>query len=73
MVLALACIDPRNAAAVIERLPRSSSLDINEPTNWAIQTLAEHLALPPDRRWLIIWRFHAGCGIAMFEELYRDL
>ncbi|MGC8641920.1 MAG: carboxypeptidase-like regulatory domain-containing protein [Isosphaeraceae bacterium] len=72
-VLALACIDPRNAAAVIERLPRSSSLDINEPTNWAIQTLAEHLALPPDRRWLSIWRFHAGCGIAMFEDVYRDL
>lgn len=73
MVLALASIDPRHAVSVIEGLPRPSSLDINDPTNWAIQTLAEHLALPPDRRWLSIWRFHAGCGIAMFEEVYRDL
>ena len=72
-VLALGCIDPRDAVTVIEGLPRPSSLDINDPSNWAIQTLAEHLAMPPGWRWLQIWRFHSGCGIAMFEEVYRDL
>lgn len=72
-VLALGCIDPQAAVVVIERLPRPLSLDINDPTNWARQTLAEHLAMPPDRRWMRIWRSHSGCGIAMFEEIYQYL
>jgi len=72
-ILALGCIDPRAAVALIERLPNPLSLDINDRTNWARQTLAAHLAMPPDRRWMRIWRDHAGCGIAMFEEVYRDL
>ena len=29
--------------------------------------------MPPDRRWMGIWRFYSGCGIAMFEESYRGL
>lgn len=72
-VLALGCLDPHAAVTLIEGLPKARSLDINEPTNWARSTLADHLAMPPDRRWMRIWRFHAGCGIALFEEIYRDL
>ena len=34
---------------------------------------SENLAMPPSRRWMRIWRFHSGCGIAMFEESYRNL
>ena len=66
-------IDPRGAVEVVEGLPKARSLSINDPTNWARQTLADHLAKPPDRRWMSIWRFHSGCGISMFEEVYRDL
>jgi hypothetical protein len=73
IVLALGCIDPRRAVEVVEGLPKARSLSINDPTNWARQTLADHLAMPPDRRWMRLWRFHAGCGISMFEEVYRDL
>jgi hypothetical protein len=73
IILALACVDPRRAVEVVEGLPKARTLSINDPTNWARQTLADHLARPPDRRWMSVWRFHAGCGIAMFEEVYRDL
>jgi hypothetical protein len=72
-IVALACLDPLGAVGVVEGLPPARSLDINDPTNWARCRLSELLAMPPDRRWLRIWRFHAGCGIAMFEEVYRDL
>ncbi len=27
----------------------------------------------PERRWMGIWRFHSGCGIAMYEEVFREL
>ena len=66
-------LDPRGAVELVEGLPKARSLSINDPTNWARQTLADHLAKPPDRRWMGIWRFYSGCGIAMFEEVYRDL
>ncbi len=73
IILALACLDPVDAVHQIEALSRSNSLDINEITNLARETLADHLAMPPDRRWMRIWRDHSGCGIAMFQEYYRDL
>jgi hypothetical protein len=72
-ILALACIDPRRAVEAVESLPSPRSPDINDPVSWARCQLGELLAMPADRRWLRLWRFHAGCGIAMFEEVYRDL
>ena len=69
---ALACLDPRNAVAVVESLPPARTLNIAEPTNYARYDLAELLAMPPERRWMRIWRFQAGCGIAMFEEVFRE-
>jgi len=72
-ILALGCLDPVDAVKQVEALPRSGSLDINETTNWLRYTLAEHLAMPPERRWMGIWRFHSGCGTAMFEDIYREL
>jgi hypothetical protein len=72
-ILAMASLDPRAAVELVEKLPKARSLSIIDPTNWARSTLADHLAKPPDRRWMSIWRFHSGCGIAMFEEVYRDL
>ncbi|QEH35537.1 Dioxygenase [Aquisphaera giovannonii] len=73
MILAVGAIDPRRAVEVVEGLPKARSRSINDSTNWARQTLSDQLAMPPDRRWMRIWRFHAGCGIAMFEDVYRDL
>ncbi len=70
---ALACLDPKNAVAVVERMPAARTLSIAEPTNSARYYLAEILAQPPERRWMRIWRFQAGCGIAMFEDVYRGL
>jgi hypothetical protein len=72
-ILAMASLDPRAAVELVERLPKARSLSINDPTNWARSTLADHLAKPPERRWMGIWRFYSACGIAMFEEVYRDL
>jgi hypothetical protein len=72
-IMALGCLDPARAVETVESLPRSTSLRINDPTNWARITLADMLARPPEKRWMGIWRFHAGCGIAMFEEVYRQL
>ncbi len=59
----LACLDPRNAIAVVESLPPARTLNIGEPTNYARYDLAELLAMPAERRWMRIWRFNAGCGI----------
>ncbi len=73
VLLALTGIDPRTAVDVVESLPPARTLDLNDRTNWARITVAETLAMPPDWRWMRIWRFHAGCGIAMFEEEYRNL
>jgi hypothetical protein len=72
-VLAVAALNPARAVALVESTPPAKTLMINEPANLARQYLAEHLAMPPDRRWMRIWRFNAGCGLAMFEEVYRDL
>jgi hypothetical protein len=58
---------------VVEDMPPSRDLGVNEPSNLARITVAELLAMPPERRWMRIWRFYAGCGIAMFEDVYRDL
>ncbi len=73
VLLTLASLDPRTAVEVVEGLPPAPTLDLNDRSNWARITVAETLALPPDRRWMGIWRFHSGCGIAMFEERYREL
>ena len=73
MVVALTCLDPRAAVEVVEGLPAAKTADVNDPTNWARITAAEILAKPPDRRWMGVWRFHSGCGIAMFEDVYRGL
>ena len=73
VLLGLACLSPNEAVGVVESLPPAPTLEISQPTNWARVNLAEHLAMPPKWRWMRIWRFHAGCGIAMFEEVYRDL
>jgi hypothetical protein len=69
---ALACLDPKNAVAVVESMPPARTLKIGEPGNYARYDLAEILAMPPARRWMRIWRDHAGCGTAMFEEVYRE-
>jgi hypothetical protein len=73
VLLSLTCLDPRAAVGVVESLPPAPTLGVNEPTNWARITVAETLAMPPERRWMRIWRFHSGCGIAMFEGKYREL
>ena len=73
ILLALAAFDPRGAVDLVESLPPARSLDISDPTNWARYSVAEHLAEPPERRWMSIWRFHSRCGLALFEEMYRDL
>jgi hypothetical protein len=73
VVVALTCLDPRGAVEVVESLPAAKTLGVNEPTTWARITVAEILARPPDRRWMGIWRFYSGCGIAMFEDVYREL
>jgi hypothetical protein len=72
-ILTLAFLDPRHAVEVIESLPPARNGDISDPVNWARYELGELLAMPPDLRWLRTWRFHSGCGIAMFEEVYRGL
>jgi hypothetical protein len=72
VVHALACLDPRNAVAAVEGLPPARTLSIGEPVNYLRYDLAELLAMPPERRWMGIWRFNAGCGTAMFEEVYRE-
>jgi hypothetical protein len=73
VILAITVIDPKTAVDVVESLPPARSLDVNDRTNWARVTVAETLAMPPEWRWVKIWRFYSGCGIAMFEEKYRDL
>jgi hypothetical protein len=73
ILLARAAFDPRGAVDLVESLPPARSLDINDPANWARYNVAEHLAEPPERRWMSIWRFHSGCGLALFEDVYRDL
>ena len=73
VVVALTCLDPRTAVEVIEGLPAAKTPGVSEPTNWGRITAAELLAKPPDQRWMGIWRFYSGCGIAMFEDVYRGL
>ncbi len=73
VLVAQTCLDPRTAVEVVEALPPAKTPGIIEPTNWARITVAELLAKPPDRRWMGIWRFYSGCGIAMFEDVYRGL
>jgi hypothetical protein len=73
ILLARAALDPRGGAALVESLPPARTLDINDPANWARYSVAEQLAEPPERRWMSIWRFYSGRGIALFEEAYRDL
>jgi hypothetical protein len=73
VLLSLACLDPRTAVGVVESLPPAQTLGVNERTNWARITVAETLAMPAERRWMRIWRSHSGCGIAMFEDTYREL
>jgi hypothetical protein len=70
---ARAAFDPRGAVALVESLPPARNPDIGDPTNWARYSVAEQLAEPPERRWMSIWRSHSGCGLALFEETYRDL
>ena len=73
ILLARAAFDPRGAVDLVESLPPAQSLDITDPANWARYSVADHLAEPPERRWMSIWRFHSGCGLALFEEVYREL
>jgi hypothetical protein len=73
VVVALSCLDPRSAVEVIERLPAAKTPGVGEPTNWARITAAEILAKPPEPRWMAVWRFYSGCGIALFEDVYRGL
>jgi hypothetical protein len=73
ILLARAALDPRGGAALVESLPPARTLDIVDPANWARYSVAEQLAEPPERRWMSIWRFYSGRGIALFEEAYRDL
>jgi hypothetical protein len=70
---AMTCLDPRNAVVVVESLRPAATLKISEPANYARYSVAEILAMPTKRRWMRIWRFNAGCGIAMFEDVYRGL
>jgi hypothetical protein len=73
ILLARAAFDPRGAVNLVESLPPARSLDINDPAHWARYRVAEYLAEPSERRWMSIWRFHSGCGLALFQEAYRDL
>ena len=73
ILLARAALDPHGGAALVESLPPARTLDINDPANWARYSVAEQLAEPPERRWMSIWRFYSGRGMALFEEAYRDL
>ena len=73
VIQSFSVIDPRTAVEVVEGLPPARTLDVNDRTNWSRITVAENLAMPPSRRWMRIWRFHSGCGSAMFEDFYRDL
>jgi hypothetical protein len=70
---ARAAFDPRGAVALVESLPPARTPSIDDPHNWARYSVAEQLAEPLERRWMSIWRFHSGCGLALFEEAYRDL
>jgi hypothetical protein len=70
---ALTCLDPRGTVRLVESMPPARTLKITDPANLARYTVAEILATPPERRWMRIWRFQAGCGISMFEEVYRGL
>jgi hypothetical protein len=73
VIVAMVGIDPPAAVELIESLPKAKTLDVNDPTNWARTNAADLLAKPPDHRWMGIWRFYSGCGIAMFEDVYRGL
>jgi hypothetical protein len=73
ILLARAALDPRGGAALVESLPPARTLEIVDPANWARYSVAEQLAESPERRWMSIWRFYSGRGIALFEEAYRDL
>jgi hypothetical protein len=70
---AFTCLDPRDTVTLVESMPPARTLKIVDPTNLARYTVAEFLAMPPERRWMRIWRFQAGCGISMFEDIYRGL
>jgi hypothetical protein len=73
VLVALTCLDPRTAVEIVESLPPAKTPSVTDPTNWARITVAELLAMPPERRRMRIWRFYSGCGISMFEDVYRDL
>jgi hypothetical protein len=68
VLLASACLDSRNAVELVESLPPARTLGIDQPTNWARITVAEILVMLSWRRWIRMWRFPSGCGIARFEE-----
>jgi hypothetical protein len=70
---AQSALDPGAAVSLVESLPLPAKLNANDPAVWVRYTLADRLAMPPDRRWMRVWRFHAGCGIAMYEEVYPDI
>jgi hypothetical protein len=67
--VALALIDPRRAAALVERLPVTDDLSPN--SNWARIRVAETLASSPGARWKTIWRLHSGLGGILFDRDYR--
>ena len=73
IVLALAAVDPALAVALVESIPVAKSLNVNEPSNLVRQSLSEHLSMPDERRLMRMSRDNAGCGLAMFDEAYRDL
>jgi hypothetical protein len=66
--LAQALIDPRRAAALIERVPVAKDLAPNP--NWVRITVGEALAAPNENCWKRVWRSRSGLGGLLFDRDY---
>jgi hypothetical protein len=59
-VVAMACLDPRAAVALLESLPPEREFPRFTAANSARFTLAEALGLPPEKRWMRLWHTMAA-------------
>ena len=64
--VALALIDPRKAASIIDRIPLSRDLSPN--SNWTRIRVAETLASSREARWKRIWRSVSSVAGILFER-----
>ena len=67
--MALASIDPRRAARLIDRIPITSDLTPN--SNLVRIRVAEALASPPAARWKSIWRSSSGLAGILYDRDIR--